>query len=219
MQETTPPADGNHSNLDASASSTTNAGDNGFPAVYFLDSALFRRSVGQLARPSFTLDSAVHTFVGDVRFDRDFLSNYFTLIHPCLPFLSKRLFMERVISPLGPGRPENTLLVAAMKLVAEPAPPMGPRTVAYKAVKAGLLQAEVSGLVDFGIFQALVLLTVYEMGHAILPEAYMTIGYCLRYGNVLGLGRSIRGDVPGILGDVNEEERRRAWWAIILLDR
>ncbi|KAH7305305.1 fungal-specific transcription factor domain-containing protein [Stachybotrys elegans] len=214
----TPPSGGT-SVLDSSTSSVTNTTDHDFPAVYFLDSALFRRSVCQLPHPAISIDPTVQAFINAGGFERRFISNFFNLIHPWFPFLSRRLFMERVISPLGPVRPENTLLIAAMKLVADPKPDMGPRTAAYKAIKSGLFQAELSGLVDFKIFQALVLLSLYEIGHAILPDAYMTVGYCLRYGSVLGLGRSVQGDSKDTIGDVDQEERRRAWWAILLLDR
>ena len=43
----------------------------------------------------------------------------------------------------------------------------------------------------------MILTAIYEYAHAIYPAAYITIGTCARYGL----------------------ERRRFWWAIVILDR
>jgi hypothetical protein len=187
-----------------------------FPGFFFVDSVLFSRSLGQLPEPSFQIDTNLQSFLGDIFVDNDFVSAYFRYIHSPIPFISKKFFMERILNPLGQAQPARTLLVASMKLVANPPAESGPQTPAYHCIKAALLQAE-GACLDFRIFQALILMTLYELGHAIYPAAYLTLGYCARYGYALGIDKSIENNPA--MSSAQTEEERRSWWAVILLDR
>ncbi|KAJ9608749.1 hypothetical protein H2200_006520 [Cladophialophora chaetospira] len=164
------------------------------------------------------LTDDIQTFVHGIPIEREFVGIYFNSIHPWMPFLSEKLFMERVLSPLGPARPESTMLVATVKLIALPPPNLVARSAIYKSIKANLLSAEALGLLELKIFQSLVLLSLYELGHAIYPEAYMTIGHCIRYGHSLGLEKTVEQDSPAGLDNLEAEERRRSWWAIVVLE-
>jgi hypothetical protein len=93
------------------------------------------------------------------------------------------------------------------------------RSTAYYELKSSLLNAELKGILSFRILQALILVALYEMGHAIYPSAYLTVGYCVKYGIALGINRTIDPDHSEWSSLVNSEEERRAWWAIILIDR
>jgi hypothetical protein len=126
--------------------------------------------------------------------------------------------MERVINPLGSAKPENTLLIAAMKLVAIPPDP-NPRSSVYTAIKTDLYQAVACGLFELRIFQAMLLLALYELGHAIHPAAYMTVGSCIRYGNAMGFNKIVEYNENETLNDIESEEKRRSWWAALYLDR
>lgn len=165
------------------------------------------------------MDAALISFVGSPVADRDYVSSYFTWVHPWLPFLSRQRFLERVLNPLRPVRTGSMMLIAAMKLLANCPPQSTSEAAGYMSIKAGLLQAEVSGLLDFHIFQASVLISLYELGHAIYPSAYMTVGYCIRYGLALGVSKSIECGVQGEIDMVHLEEQRRGWWAILVLER
>jgi hypothetical protein len=127
--------------------------------------------------------------------------------------------MERVINPISSAQPGNTLLISAIKLVAIPPSDSNPRSGVYTSIKADLSRAVVYGLFELRIFQALLLLALYEMGHAIYPAAYMTVGSCIRYGNALGFNMTIEYNANETLNDIESEERRRSWWAALLLDR
>ena len=127
--------------------------------------------------------------------------------------------MERVINPLSSAQPGNTLLIAAIKLVAIPPSDSDPRSSVYTSIKADLSRAVVYGLFELRVFQALLLLALYELGHAIHPAAYMTVGSCIRYGNALGLNMTVEYNANETLNDIESEERRRSWWAALLLDR
>lgn len=189
-----------------------------FPAVFFLDSVLFRRSLSRLPEVGFSLQPVVLDFLGNVFTDQAFLSNYFEFIHPWMSFLSRKHLMERVLNPLASGGPENTLLIAAMKLIATP-PNSNPRSGVYAAIKSDLSRAIASGLFELRIFQAILLLALYEMGHAIHPATFMTIGICQRYGNALALNLSVNCNARESSDDIESEEKRRSWWAALFLDR
>jgi hypothetical protein len=168
----------------------------------------------------FTLEPDLLSYVGSVIADKAFVSAYFTYIHPWIPFLSKKLFMERVLNPLVPAKPENTLLIAAMKLVANSPDGGDARTPQYFAIKNALFRAESFGVLEFKIFQATILVAMYELGHAIYPAAHSTMGNCARYGSALGVNNTVEtthleeGQSP-----IEGEERRRSWWAVVVLDR
>jgi hypothetical protein len=70
------------------------------------------------------------------------------------------------------------------------------------------------------MIQAGLLISVYELGHAIMPAAYISIGSCAREGIALGIHER---NAPQMLRQpVNWpawEERQRVWWLIIILDR
>jgi hypothetical protein len=67
--------------------------------------------------------------------------------------------------------------------------------------------------------QAGILLSLYELGHAIYPGAYFSVGACMRYAHALGIhsGASSRARKPLTLRELEEESR--AWWAVVILDR
>jgi hypothetical protein len=198
---------------------SSNAINHDFSAVFFLDSVLFRRSLSRLPDADFILDPVVLAFVGDVLTKQAIVSKYFSMVHPWIPFLSKRHFMERVFNPLGPAWSGNTLLIAVMKLVASSPTDCNPRSGIYISIKTSLLRAVESSLFEFRIFQTMLLLALYELGHGIHPEAYMTIGSCIRFGNALGLNMTVEPTVQVEINGSESEERRRSWWAILLLER
>ncbi|KAL7953163.1 hypothetical protein V8C34DRAFT_321492 [Trichoderma compactum] len=162
-----------------------------FPVVFFLDSVLFRRSLNRLPELELSLGDPLLSYIGHDVSDRAFISKYFTTIHPAIPFLSKRAFKERVLNPLAPRRPANTLLVASMKLLATPLEDEGPRCGAYYAIKNSPLEAEHSCVLELRVLQAIILVAVYEIGHSIYPAAYLPVGYCIRYGSALGIHRAV----------------------------
>lgn len=111
------------------------------------------------------------------------------------------------------------LLIAAMKLLAGPPAEEGPRCNAYYAIKNSLLEAESSCILELRVLQAIILMALFELGHAIYPAAYLTIGYCVRYGSALGIHEAVEHYSEETFSASESEERRRSWWAIIILDR
>ncbi len=175
--------------------------------------------MGRLPDVAFSLESEVYSFARDANTGNSFIDAYFAYTHPPMPFLSKRIIMERVLNPLGQAKPSNTLLVACMRLVANRPRECDPRTPIYQTIKDALHRAESAGLLDLRIFQAWILVALYELGHGIYPAAYLTLGYCVRYGYALGINKAIDNDPREMNNTLESEEKRRGWWAVILLDR
>jgi hypothetical protein len=128
------------------------------------------------------------------------------------------------MNPLATPRPDVQLLLCSMSLVVWSPTSHGarlnPRTEHYLSLKRALLDAETAGILSLPLLQAMVLISIYELGHAIYPAAYMSIGHCVRLGLALELEKQCQADLDSKLYDLEEqEERRRVWWAIFILDR
>ncbi|UKZ45883.1 hypothetical protein TrVGV298_000076 [Trichoderma virens] len=106
-----------------------------------------------------------------------------------------------------------------MKLLATPITEEGPRCNAYYAIKNSLLEAENSCVLELRVLQAIILIALYELGHAIYPAAYLTVGYCVRYGSALGIHKAVEQYSEEAFSITESEERRRSWWAVLVLDR
>jgi hypothetical protein len=192
---------------------------NQFPAVFFLDSDLFRRSISQLPTHALTISAELEAFVSSKSQMHDHATAFFTKIHPWIPFVSKRAFYEGVLSSIMPTAIEHVLLLAAVKLVTASPATLDARSALYRHIKATLAELEIVGQLAFRALQALTLVALFELGHAIYPAAYLTIGQCTRYGIALGLDQRIEATAQRSSNSKDSEEERRTWWAIVILDR
>jgi hypothetical protein len=117
--------------------------------------------------------------------------DYFDTIHSWMPILSKKR-MDLGIAVQNSG-PDLAMLFLAMKLVITPADDVANSSL-YSMSKNFLAALERQGVVSLLCLQAMVLVALYESSHAIYPAAWMTIGACARYADMLGLscgGKSI----------------------------
>lgn len=91
----------------------------------------------------------------------------------------------------------------------------------YSAARQCIFCAESGGYVSLRLVQSLVLLAVYEMGHAIYPAAYLTVGRAARLAMVIGLHNTKLATQLFVLPDMwsLREEQGRTWWAIFVLDK
>ncbi|MCJ1459898.1 hypothetical protein MMC28_010277 [Mycoblastus sanguinarius] len=149
---------------------------------------------------------------------------YFTLAHPWLPIISKRLFYDLISNPLKPPHADTVLLLSCMDLVtwlpSDSPTETSPKSLSYAAAKRSLLEDEIIGAFTIQHLHAMILVALYELGHGIYPAAYMSIGACVRYGVALGIHpRNASGLNEPSSTLLEQEERRRAWWAMLILDR
>ncbi|KAF4225598.1 hypothetical protein CNMCM6457_008020 [Aspergillus fumigatiaffinis] len=190
-----------------------------FPTILFLDPGLLQH--GQVDTVHSTVSVLPHILhlLGDLDEIRFTAGRFFEHVHQWMPFISKKRFYDMYLQPAFQTRPDVVLLLLALKLITTfpPAGARGPRTPLYDAVRR--LYVEVEGAFSILVLQAGVLVALYELGHGIYPAAYLSIGACARYAHALGINVSRTVPTRRVLTLVEVEERRRVWWAIVILDR
>ncbi|UKZ83798.1 hypothetical protein TrVFT333_011611 [Trichoderma virens FT-333] len=115
------------------------------------------------------------------------------------------------------SRAELFLLVLSMKLCSTRVETWN--TPLYETVKLFHFKIETSGVLSVLVLQAAILIALYELGHSIYPAAYLSVGSCARYATALGIDKSILSSSATQVQWIEEEECRRIWWAILVLDR
>jgi hypothetical protein len=140
-------------------------------------------------------------------------SKFFEHIHLYLPFVSKKRVYELCLRPSFHPRPDVVLIFLSIKLITTfpPTSPRNPRTPLYHATKHFYVEVEGSSIVSLAVLQAGVLLALYELGHAIYPAAFLSIGACTLYAHALGINFSRTLKTRKVLALVEVEERRRVW--------
>lgn len=112
-----------------------------------------------------------------------------------MPIVSKKR-MDLGTSVRNSG-PDLAMLFLAMKLITSVPDPDSAVGSLYLAAKNFLAILEVSGEVSLLCLQAMVLVALYEYSHAIYPSAWMTVGACARYADVLGLSAGSGSEIMG----------------------
>lgn len=192
-----------------------------FPTVYFLDSTILQHSRIEAPEPTIPIPKHITDLIGDATDIQTLTSHFFDTIHLWMPIISKKRFYDQCQYSLPPSRPELALLVLCMKLIAEilPEHTTNPQTSTYSSAKHFYLEVETAGFLSIQVLQAGVLISLYELGHAIYPSAFLSIGACARYAYTLGINGNATSQVSRPFTWIEQEERRRVWWAIVILDR
>jgi hypothetical protein len=199
---------------------TTPAESIDYPTILFMDPDLLKHGQYDASSAAVEIPTQIKHLVGNVDEVRLTSEKYFARTHPWMPFISKKRFYDIYMRQVDSASPDLTLLFLAQKLITTPPPasPQSVRTPFYHATKRYHSHLEGSSILSVPTLQAGILLALYEIGHAIYPAAYLTVGACARYAYALGL--SVKGvSVRKPTTMVEAEERRRVWWAILILDR
>lgn len=187
--------------------------------ILFLDPDLLRLGQIQTLHTIPVIPQHVLQLLGSLDEIRLNTDKFFGHIHQWMPFISKKRFYELYMQPSFHSRPDVALLLLGLKLITTLPPPdlPNPRTTLYHTVKHFYL--EVEGSFSLLVLQAGILVALYELGHGIYPAAFLSIGQCARYTHALGINTSHMVPATKVLTLVEVEERRRVWWAIVILDR
>jgi hypothetical protein len=195
-------------------------------AVYFIAPQFHLQAQLELPRPSLPVPGSLLSLVGSTSSIRSIASFFFATIHPWLPIVSKRVFYTRLLNPLAGRGTELRLLTLSMKLCcsapAEEEGEIAAETSLYDSVKRFFHEVESAGFLSIHVLQAGILIALYELGQAIYPAAYLTVGVCARHGLALGVNKfalASNVDDYGLLSWNEIEDRRRVWWAILIFDR
>ncbi|OPB40547.1 hypothetical protein A0O28_0006260 [Trichoderma guizhouense] len=189
-------------------------------AIYYIAPDVFSEAHLDLLRLEMPVPLDIAKHISHATIIRSVTTEFFRSIHTWFPIVYKKAFLTQIFNPLAKHRAELSLLALCMKLVCEPY--SGANTALYHAVRQFLLEVMASGILSIHVLQAGILMVVYEMGQAIYPSAYFTLGQCVQYSSILGIDKF---DL-GLTGEDAQhgsweeiEERRRGWWAVVILDR
>jgi hypothetical protein len=198
-------------------------GSTAFPSVFFLDVNVFKRRRLKAPKPQMTIQDNIFREIGNDLDIRATVGAYFFSTATWMSIVSKKQLHQEISSFPIEMAPDVVLLILCMKLVNDRLGPevQDPRTRLYAVTKNFFLTVESSGFASIRLLQAGILLCLYETGHAIYPQAYISIGHIGRLGQAIGLHDT--DGVPQLAlepGSWDEmEERRRVWWAVYILDR
>jgi hypothetical protein len=117
------------------------------------------------------------------------VDEYFSTVHQWMPIVSQMRLMSELRDPHWEAGPDFALLLLCMKLIISRPPDTveSHQTPIYLSAKRFLALSEAAGTVSLRVLQAGLLITWYEYGQAVYPAAFMSAGWCVRYGNLLGV--------------------------------
>jgi hypothetical protein len=193
----------------------------GFPAVFFLDARLFLKAQLEIPRAELPIPPHVHDLIGDAASIKDAALLFFRTTHSWLPILSKRRFYECLLNPLLQPRSDIALLLLSIRLITTPPSLDIPtsKTPVYLAAKQFYSDVVAAGTCSIQVLQSGVLIALYELSHALYPSAYLSIASCARYGVAFGMNGKGLSQTKIPLHRDETEERKRSWWAVLILDR
>lgn len=197
-----------------------------FPAAFFLDPDHYSK-FGQhdLSSEQLPWAEKAHVLVQDDW--REVCERFLSTIYTWLPVISKKRLYSELTSSNPDTRAGNALFLLSMKLCTGRPLQSADNSSSYadnelySAARQCIFCAESGGYVSLRLVQSLVLLAVYEMGHAIYPAAYLTVGRAARLAMVIGLHNTKLATQLFVLPDMwsLREEQGRTWWAIFVLDK
>jgi hypothetical protein len=143
---------------------------------------------------------------------------YFQNIYHRMPILSHKRFSDRLPALAHDADADFIALCMCIRLVEK-----RPNTQAqsmqsslYVTLKGIISLFEAAGHLSLEVVQCRLLVTFYEMGHAIYPAASISAAACAR--SIRALNFHPRRSV-GMADGFEAEEQKRAWWASVNLDR
>lgn len=210
-----------------------------FPVWWYLDSIGSKGMTMTIPTDLEWLEVA--TFAVETDQARLIADRYFETAHSWLPTISQTRLRRTLTGTSTACEPADlAALIVAMDLLSEsevlsrsiseqlsaeehvaPGDLHRSRGGIYRSLKAVLSALEERGQFTTNFLGAQVLTAAYEMGQALYPAAYFTVGACVRICHTMGLhNRRLATQLRARTDTWNEtEERRRLWWSSIVLDR
>lgn len=189
------------------------------PGKWFLDSVATRGSEMDLPTSIWWRDLGTSILPPSPEEAQTIMANHFITTHEWLPVVSRRRLTRELERLRSIAAADITALLFAMQLLSRPS--SEDSKAIYHAVKKVLSSCEQYNCLSTHQLTAQVLIATYEMSIGMFPVAYLTIGHCSRLCFALGLHDKKKAtQLFGICDTWTEsEQRRRLWWAVIILDR
>lgn len=193
-----------------------------FPAMYFLDAEAYQEARFSIPQPVVTVPDEVLALLKEDDLGA-LAESYFSTIHKWFPVVSRKRLCMTLASPHAEPGADLALLFLCMRLIMDvPVQScQSAQNALYWTAKSFFAMVESSALMTVHLIQSGLLLAAYEIGHAIYPAAFLTTGHCARL--VYATGLHDQKDLPQMIKKpgswAEQEELRRAWWGMLLLDR
>ncbi|KAF5975507.1 Zn(II)2Cys6 transcription factor [Fusarium bulbicola] len=194
-------------------------------AIRFLAPDLFRDMDLQVPRHGWEMPAEIEAQLGGRQQMQETTKAFLLLTKSWMPIVNGKRHLAAVLNPLVPLRRPTALLALCMKLCCLSVAKVEEKRVLYGLVKK--FYAEVGSQEDsrVQVMQSAVFIAVFEMGDAIFPAAYLTVGALARYGMAMGmdkinqhaLGKSCGAAAGASWAEI--DEMRRVWWGALILDR
>jgi hypothetical protein len=182
----------------------------------------FRHETLQRPTVKIIVHSEVLKILGNLDKIPEIVTGYFTSIHHRITIVSKIRFFDRLPTLSTGADAEYLALCLCMYLLHEkPMPGVeSMQSSLYITVKGIMSLLTSTGCRSLDVVQSLVLVTFYEIGHAIYPACSLSISSCAKLARRIGLHKNEPGKiVNNETARVEHEEKRRVWWAILNLER
>ncbi|CCT68066.1 related to Zn(II)Cys6 transcriptional activator [Fusarium fujikuroi IMI 58289] len=195
-------------------------------AIHFLAPVLFRDLHLQLQRMEWDMPAEIEVQLGGRQQMQDTTKEFLLLTRSWMPIINGKRHLAAVLNPLAPLPRPAALLALCMKLCCLSVDETKEKRVLYDLVKKFYAEVEVQEDSCVQVMQAAVFIAVFEMGDAIFPAAYLTVGALARYGMAMGMYKINQDALGKNCGTVaigaswaDIEEMRRVWWGTLILDR
>ncbi|KAF5542006.1 Zn(II)Cys6 transcriptional activator [Fusarium mexicanum] len=194
-------------------------------AIRFLAPDLFRDMNLQVPRLDWEMPAEIEAQLGGRQQMQETTKEFLLLTRSWMPIVNGKRHLAAVLNPLVPLRRPTALLALCMKLCCLSVDKVEEKRLLYGLVKKFYAEVESQEDSCVQVMQSAVFIAVFEMGDAIFPAAYLTVGALVRYGMAMGmdkinqhaLGKNCGAATGASWADI--EEMRRAWWGALILDR
>ncbi|EWG41163.1 hypothetical protein FVEG_03320 [Fusarium verticillioides 7600] len=194
-------------------------------AIRFLAPDLFRDLHLQLPPMEWYMSAEIEAQLGGRQRMQETTKAFLQLTKSWMPIVNGKRHLATVLNPLVPLRRPAALLALCMKLCCLRVDQVDEKSVLYDLTKRFYAEVESQEDSCIQVMQSAVFIAVFEMGDAIFPAAYLTVGALARYGMAMGmdkinqtaLGKDCAATVGASWADI--EEMRRVWWGALILDR
>ncbi|KAF5627038.1 Zn(II)Cys6 transcriptional activator [Fusarium sp. NRRL 52700] len=193
-------------------------------AIRFLAPGLFRDLHLQMPRMEWDMPEEIETQLGSRQQMQETTKAFLLLTRSWMPVVNGKRHLAAVLNPLVPLRRPVALLALCMKLCCLSVDEVEEKRVLYDLVKKFYAEVESQEDSCVQVMQSAVFIAVFEMGDAIFPAAYLTVGALARYGMAMEMDKIIQDvlgkDCAATVGAswTDIEEMRRVWWGALILD-
>ncbi|KAH7327025.1 hypothetical protein BKA65DRAFT_509774 [Rhexocercosporidium sp. MPI-PUGE-AT-0058] len=172
---------------------------------------------------NFAITEKLALAVGDLPDVRLIAAKYFNSIQLWFPVLSESKYYDRLPNTFTEPCAEYSLLSLSMALIVSL--PLEQETresfsSLYMLVKSSIAIVEAANIHSLEVVQSRLLVSLFEVGHAIEPAAFMSLGTTARAAVAIGLNQKL--DSSGLVDSekhLTAELGLRVWWGIVMVDR